>query len=237
HLLINASPLTLARLTQQKLAFSPQEEGTAFKVNMLLKRLPILKYPNVTPEDAFCGTFHINQSYSQMEQSYREALAGQLPTLPPCEIYCHTLTDSSILSPQLAAEGYHTLTLFGLDMPYNLFEKNPESTQKRVLDSYLEGINAYLAEPLQDCLARDSEGKLCIEAKSAYDLEKELGLPRGNIFHRSLQWFFAENATEINQRGVETDFANVYLCGSSAKRGGAVSGIAGYHAAMKVLEN
>jgi phytoene dehydrogenase-like protein len=35
---------------------------------------------------------------------------------------------------------------------------------------------------------------------------------------------------------VETNYENVFICGSSAKRGGAVSGIPGHNAAMKVLE-
>ena len=34
----------------------------------------------------------------------------------------------------------------------------------------------------------------------------------------------------------ETEHPNVFLCGSAAKRGGAVSGIPGHNAAMKVLE-
>jgi len=38
------------------------------------------------------------------------------------------------------------------------------------------------------------------------------------------------------QWGVETEHPNVFLCGSAAKRGGAVSGIPGHNAAMKVLE-
>ena len=38
------------------------------------------------------------------------------------------------------------------------------------------------------------------------------------------------------QWGGETEHPNVFLCGSAAKRGGAVSGIPGHNAAMKVLE-
>jgi phytoene dehydrogenase-like protein len=60
-------------------------------------------------------------------------------------------------------------------------------------------------------------------------------LPRGNIFHKALSWFFAENENEIGSLGVETSHERLYICGSSAKRGGAVSGIPGYNAAMKVL--
>ena len=44
----------------------------------------------------------------------------------------------------------------------------------------------------------------------------------------------AERAFE--RWGVATDVDNVLLCGSGARRGGAVSGIGGHNAAMAVLE-
>src|SRR5207248_3428760 len=45
----------------------------------------------------------------------------QIPELPPCELYCHSLTDPTILSDELRAAGAQTLTLFGLHMPARLF--------------------------------------------------------------------------------------------------------------------
>lgn len=236
YVLVNASPDALGKLLNAPYTPTIQDEGTAFKVNMLLRKLPKLKAKDITPEEAFAGTFHINQSYSQMQSAYQEAITCQIPSLPPCEIYCHTLTDNSILSPQLAQEGYQTLTLFGLDMPYRLFEESSEATKKQVLQAYLQGINSYLDEPIEECIAQAADGSLCIEAKSAWDLEKEVGLPRGNIFHKALSWFFAENDEEIGRLGVETPYERLYICGSSAKRGGAVSGIPGYNAAMKILK-
>ncbi|PYL50748.1 MAG: FAD-dependent oxidoreductase, partial [Verrucomicrobia bacterium] len=47
---------------------------------------------------------------------------------------------------------------------------------------------------------------------------------------------FAETKEQVGGWGVETEFEKVFLCGSSAHRGGAVSGIPGHNAAMKVLE-
>ena len=71
--------------------------------------------------------------------------------------------------------------------------------------------------------------------RSPLDLEAELGLPGGNIFHRELQWPFAERAADVGRWGVETDLANVLICGAGARRGGAVSGIPGHNAAMAIL--
>ncbi|TDB65970.1 phytoene desaturase family protein [Arundinibacter roseus] len=232
----NASVVELRRLLDHKPEpSSVQDEGTAFKINMLLKKLPALKQQSVRPEDAFAGTFHINQSFSQMEKTFAEANQTELPQTLAGEMYCHTLTDPSILSPELQREGYHTLTYFGLDLPYRLFLQDNEGTRQEVVRRFLDGLNEYLVEPLEDCLARDAQGNLCLEAKSALDLENDLSLPKGNIFHDALTWFFAENETETGTWGVETPWERILICGSSAKRGGAVSGIPGRNAAMKVL--
>ena len=40
------------------------------KVNLLLRRLPRLRDETVTPEQAFGGTFHINENYSQLDAAY-----------------------------------------------------------------------------------------------------------------------------------------------------------------------
>ena len=83
---------------------------------MLLRRLPRLRDERVAPEAAFGGTFHVNETLSQLDAGLREARAG-IPDPLPAEIYCHSLTDPSILGPELRASGAQTLTLFGLQVP------------------------------------------------------------------------------------------------------------------------
>jgi len=237
--LCNASQQVLDKLTGA--AQPPRAatvEGSVFKVNMLLEKLPRVRSRHCTSSEAFAGTFHIDEGYQQMLASYRESRAGAVPNRPPGEVYCHTLTDASILSDDLNRRGFHTLTLFGLDMPYQLFEAANERTRAAVLEKYLAGINQFLEDPIESCLAQDAKGEPCIEAKSPPDLENEICLPRGNIFHGDLSWPFADTdaGDEPGQWGVETPHPNVFLCGSAAKRGGCVSGIPGHNAAMKVLE-
>lgn len=234
YVLCNAAPRYLHQLLNEPLAETPEDEGSVMKVNILLKKLPKLK-ANISAQDAFVGTFHINQSYSQMETSFQEASQGKFPTHLPCEIYCHTLTDPSILSNQMVAEGFHTLTLFGFDVPYRNFKTNHEEQKEQLKKAYLQAISQYLEEPIENCIALASDGSLCVEAKSPIDLENELRLPQGNIFHNALSWFYADNESEEGTWGVETAHDRVYVCGSGAKRGGAVSGIPGHNAAMKVL--
>ena len=62
---------------------------------MVLSRLPRLHDQRVDPRVAFAGTFHVNEGYQQLAVAHAEARDGRVPTLPPCEIYCHSLTDPS----------------------------------------------------------------------------------------------------------------------------------------------
>lgn len=236
RLLVNAGPQVFDQLLGIEHIDEPSDEGSVCKVNMLLHRLPRLKANNIDPREAFAGTFHIDESYSQMQESYRQAATGVLPDQPPAEIYCHTLTDDSILGPELRDAGYQTLTLFGLDVPYRLFEHDHDARKAELLSRYLAGLNRLLAEPIEDCIAVDAEGNPCIEIKTPQDLERELTLHRGNIFHSALSWFFAEQPEQVGSWGVETPYERIYRCGSSALRGGAVSGIPGRNAAVCIFE-
>jgi phytoene dehydrogenase-like protein len=234
--LVNFGRNVLAKYAGAPYQPTSSNEGSVFKINMLLRRLPKLKADGYTAAEAFCGTFHTDETYEQMNASYAQALRGELPAKPPGEVYCHTLTDDSILSPELRAQGFHTMTLFGLDTPWSVFAADNAATREEAQARFLASMNQWLEQPLEDCLAIASDGSACIESKSPVDIEEALGLYHGNIFQDAPTFPFAERDEQVGTWGVETEFDNVFLCGSSAHRGGAVSGIPGHNAAMKVLE-
>lgn len=234
--LVNASPAALDALVGRDTPAEHRPEGSQVKVNMLLRRLPRLR-SGMDPTVAFRGTLHVDEGMAHLQESYTRAREGHLPSPPPTEVYCHTLTDPSILDSSLIAQGMHTMTLFGLHMPTRLFTSDPEGRRAAALDAVISGLDAWFEDPLADCLATDVHGNPCIEIATPLDLEESLGLPAGHIFHRDLQWPFAEDDSEIGTWGVDTDVApTVLLCGSGARRGGAVSAIPGRSAAMHVLE-
>ena len=235
-LLVNFGRNVLAKFSGKPYQPDATDEGSVFKINMLLRRLPKLKAKKYPATEAFCGTFHSDEGYEQMNVSYEQASKGRLPDKTPCEVYCHTLTDDSILGPDLRSQGFHTMTLFGIDAPYSLFAKDNETMRKQAEKKFLESMNQWLEEPLEDCLAVARNGDLCIESKSPVDIEEALGMYHGNIFQDAPTFPFAETKEQAGTWGVETEFENVFLCGSSAHRGGAVSGIPGHNAARKVLE-
>jgi phytoene dehydrogenase-like protein len=242
--LANVSPTELEKLTgvENIVPAATKMDGAQVKVNLLLKRLPKLKDQSLDPVAAFGGTFHINENYSQLQSAFEQASNGEIPNPLPCEIYCHSLTDPSILSKALQEQGVQTLTVFALHTPHALLDgKDHDEMREKLKQAVLDSLNSVLAENIEDLLMTDANGELCIEVKTTQDLEDVLRLPGGNIFHGALGWPFLEDhesqATAAQKWGVETKRENLLVCGAGARRGGAVSGIAGHNAAMAVLES
>lgn len=239
HILANVSRPTLETLMGGSGRHSI--EGAQVKINMLLKRLPKLK-SGIDPVAAFGGTFHINESYSQLQSAFEQAQGGEIPNPLPLEIYCHSLTDPSILGESLRQSGAQTLTVFALHTPHALVSEGDNDAMRAKFEhAALESINSVLVEDIRDLLLVDANGAPCIETKTTLDLEEALGLPGGNIFHAPLSWPFVPDGaaleTPAQRWGVDSGFDRILFCGSTARRGGAVSGIAGHNAAMAVLES
>lgn len=237
HVLSNVAPWVLQILLGQPADAATKPAGSQLKVNFLLSRLPRLK-SGVDPRTAFAGTFHVAEEYSALGTAYAEAASGQVPRTPPGELYCHSLTDPSILG-ELADFGAHTLTYFGLHLPEALFETDPEARRLEAVRRAIDAVDVHLMEPLLSCVMTDPAGNLCVEAKFPQDVEAELAMPGGHIFHGDLAWPWASNRealdTPAQQWGVATELAPVLLCGSGSRRGGAVSGLGGHSAAQAVL--
>jgi phytoene dehydrogenase-like protein len=240
--LVNVAPYVLDKLLGEITTPVARPEGAQVKVNLMLSRLPKLRDKRIDPAAAFGGTFHINEGYTQLQTAYETASADAVPNPLPSEIYCHSLADPSILSPELQASGAHTLTVFALHAPDRLLTPENNEEMRAVLQqAVLDSLNSVLAEPIEDVLMTDADGKLCIETKTTLDIEEALRMPGGNIFHGPLSWPFVEDdaplSTPAERWGVATAHERILLCGSGARRGGAVSGLGGHNAAMAVLES
>ena len=170
YVLLGCAPAVTDRLLGRP---SPVPEGSQVKINLLLRRLPRLA-SGLEPETAFAGTLHLRQGYAALQQAYGIAAAGVIPDPLPSEVYCHSLTDPSVLAPELAAAGFHTLTLFGVHAPARLFRADPDGARERVGAAALRALESVLAEPLDPCLARDADGRPCVEVVTPLDLEAEL---------------------------------------------------------------
>ncbi|MCH6231004.1 NAD(P)/FAD-dependent oxidoreductase [Microbacterium sp. CFH 31415] len=239
--LSGVGPAVLDRLLGGSGPAADAPEGAQVKVNMLLRRLPRLRDMSVDPEAAFAGTFHINETMTQLDDAHRTAAGGSIPNPLPAEIYCHSLTDPSILGPELQASGAQTLTLFGLQVPHRLVAgQDRDAARSALLAAAQASLDSVLAEPIADVVFEAPDGMPCIEARTTADLEDSLGMTAGDIFHGPLSWPWASDDepldTPAQRWGVATAHDRILLCGSGARRGGAVSGIGGHNAAMAAGE-
>lgn len=239
YVLSGLAPYVLDGLLGRTPSASTKPVGAQLKINMLLERLPRLR-SGEDPKVAFAGTLHLGESYSELEKAYAEAAAGSVPTEMPGEVYCHSLTDPSILGD--VPPGTQTLTYFGLHAPATLFE-DPATREERkaqAVERAIASLDRHLLDPISSVVARTVDGEPCIEAKIPQEIEADLAMPGGHIFHGDLAWPWAPDDADLTtpaaRWGVATDVGAVLVCGSGAARGGAVSGLGGHNAAQAVLE-
>ena len=142
-------------------------EGSQLKVNLLLRRLPRLRDTAVAPEEAFAGTFHVNEGYAQLAGApTRRPRPGSIPEPLPCEAYCHSLTDPSILGPELRAAGAADADRVRAAHA-RAAVRVPTTTRARERGgrpATLASLDSVLAEPIEDCLLRTPDGAPCLEA-------------------------------------------------------------------------
>ncbi|NRQ51125.1 phytoene desaturase family protein [Aeromicrobium stalagmiti] len=227
-LLSGVAPYVLAGLLGDPLP--PKPSGSQFKINLLVSRLPRLR-SGIDPAVAFAGTFHLGESMTELEDAYAQAAAGALPSRAAGELYCHTLTDRSILGPDLAATDAQTLTYFGLHTPYEVM--SDEAAGRAAYAQFVAALDEHLAEPIEPLIRG-------VEHRTPAQVEEALAMPGGHIFHGDLQWPWLEEGERprhpSEKWGVATGSPRVLVCGSGARRGGAVSGIGGHNAAHAVLD-
>jgi phytoene dehydrogenase-like protein len=237
--LANVAPWVLAGLLGTEPDPAAKPVGAQLKVNFLLDRLPRLA-SGADPRVAFAGTLHLSEDYPELDRAYAEAAAGQVPSSMPGEVYCHSLTDPSILGD--VPEGTQTLTYFGLHLPATLFDDQATRAARKQLavERAIASLNKHLLDPIESVVAREANGEPCVEAKIPQDIEADLNMPGGHIFHGDLAWPWAAEAAALEapaaRWGVATGTDGILLCGSGATRGGAVSGLGGHNAAQAVLE-
>jgi phytoene dehydrogenase-like protein len=136
---------------------------------------------------------------------------------------------------QLQRACAHTLTLFGVHTPARLFRLIlPAPRSERSRRRCARSTRCWPSRSRIACGWSGPTGRAW-NAHTPVELEAELGLPGGHIFHQDLAWPFAETEDEVGSWGVETAYRNVWICGASARRGGRVSGIPGHNPTQAVL--
>ena len=209
----NADPLRTAALAGVEPPTGWKQAGPVVKVMLLLDGLP--DFPAWRGEDAWRGAIDIGYTLDELDRAARDARDGRPAAAPWIEAASQTSVD-----PTLAPEGRHVLSLFCQCFP-------PDADAEAAADAAVDRF-ALACPGLPDRIVE----RLALGPR---ELESRFGITGGHIFHGEM---LPEQLLErrIDRRafgGVE----RLYLGGSGAHPGGAVTGAPGYLAAQAVIED
>jgi phytoene dehydrogenase-like protein len=206
--LSNADPVRTAGLAGIDPPAGWAQPGPVVKVMLLLDGLP--DFPSWPGEEAWHGAIDIGFTMDELQQAADDARAGRPAAKPWIEAACQTAAD-----PTLAPEGRHVASLFCQCFPV---EVDADAAADVAIARFAE-VCPGLPERIVD--------RLVLGPKQ---LEERFGITGGHIFHGEMLEL-RKGARDV--LGVD----GLYVAGSGAHPGGAVTGAPGYLAAQAVLED
>lgn len=197
--------------------------GSSAKLNIALEGMPAF---SAIPDDcpALDGDIRICGTIKNMERAYDDWKERVMPRTPYIEMVI-----PSRLDPTLAPPGKHVASVFVQYVPDTLIDGPwTEKKRKQFETTVLDQIEAQ-APGFRQKIRH-------VETRTPAELEAEIGLTDGNIFHGELtldQLLFNRPLPELAH--YRTPVRGYYLCGSSTHPGGGVMGAPGANAARQVL--
>jgi phytoene dehydrogenase-like protein len=189
------------------------QDGPVVKVMLLLDGLP--DFPSWPGPEPWAGTIDVGFTLADLEEAAASARAGKPAGRPWIEAACQTAAD-----PTLAPPGRHVLSMFCQCFPV---DADANAAADAAIARFAE-ICPGLPDRIVDRLAL-----------GPHELELRFGLTGGHIFHGEML-----GSQLLERRFGARRFGGVdglYLAGSGAHPGGAVTGAPGYLAAQAVLDD
>ncbi|KAL2333705.1 hypothetical protein Fmac_014918 [Flemingia macrophylla] len=201
------------------------------KINLAVDKLPQfpcckLNHPHAGPQHV--GTIHIgSESMEEIHSACQDAVNGIPSRRPVIE-----MTIPSVLDKTISPPGKHVINLFVQYTPYKPLDGDWQDRAYResfaqkcftLIDEYAPGFSASIID---------------YDMLTPPDLEREIGLTGGNIFHGAMgldSLFLMRPAKGWSN--YKTPLQGLYLCGSGAHPGGGVMGAPGRNAARVVLQD
>ncbi len=209
----NADPVRTAALAGLARPQGWGTDGTVVKVMVLLDGLP--DFPAWPGPEPWAGTIDIGFTMADLESAARAARDGLPAPRPWIEAACQTAAD-----PSLAPAGRHVVSLFCQCFPADVDADEAADLATARFAEVCPGFQDRIVDRL---------------ALGPRELEARFAITGGNIFHGEML-----GSQLLERRFGPRRFGGLerlYLCGSGAHPGGAVTGAPGYLAARAVLED
>ena len=194
-----------------------------FRMNVALSKLPDFSALKGEGDHLTSGII-LAPSLAYMDRAYRDCGRDGFSHQPIVEMVIPSTLDDSLAPP-----GAHVASLFCQHVsPDFCTGAAAEERREKLADLMLDTVEAYAPGFKMSVIARRS--------LSPADLQREFGLPNGDIFHGALtldQLFSARPM--LGFADYRMPIAGLYLCGSGAHPGGGVTGAPGHNAAQAVV--
>ncbi|CAH9088627.1 unnamed protein product [Cuscuta epithymum] len=201
------------------------------KINLAIDRIPRfqccnLGYPDAGPQH--CGSIHIGcENFKDMASAAQDSENGLPSRRPIIEMTIPSVFDKTISPP-----GKHVVGLFIQYTPYKPSDGSWEDP------TYREAFAKRCFSLIDEYAPGFSWSIIGYDMLTPPDLEREIGLTGGNIFHGSmgLDSLFLMRPVK-GWSNYRTPLQGLYLCGSGAHPGGGVMAAPGRNAARVVIED
>ena len=199
--------------------------GSSGKVNLALDRVPDF---TCRPGDGdhIRGDIAIAPGIDYLERAFDEAKYGAFSRRPFINAVIPSLTD-----PTLAPPGKHVMSCFVQYAPYHIKEGAENWPLKR------EAFGDTVVDTLEEYIPGLRDSILYRQVLTPWDLEQQMGLTEGNIFHGelSLEQLLFQRPVAGYAR-YKTPIKGLWMCGSGTHPGGGIMGSGGELAAKSILK-
>jgi phytoene dehydrogenase-like protein len=211
---------------QQRRIDAYRSHSATFRMNVALSELPRFSSLPAGEDFHFKGAIELCPSLEYMQQAYREAKDQGWTRNPIVSMQIPSTQDDTLAPP-----GGHVASLFCQHFQRELPDGRSWDEEKdTVADAIIDAIDAHAPNFKASVLGR--------QLKSPQDIERDLRMVGGDIFHGSLhldQFYAMRPIPGLADHRMPTK--GVYLCGSGAHPGGGVSGLPGHNAAQVILRD
>jgi phytoene dehydrogenase-like protein len=211
--LSNADPRRTAALAGLPEPHDWRQAGPVVKVMVLLDGLP--DFPSWPGAEPWAGTMDIGYTLADLADAATDARAGRPAERPWIEAACQTAAD-----PTLAPADRHVLSMFCQCFPIDV---DADAAADAAIARFAQAC-PQLPDRIVDRIALGPR-----------ELEARFGLTGGHIFHGEMlgDQLLEHRFPARRFGGIES----LYLAGSGAHPGGAVTGAPGYLAASAAIED
>ena len=191
------------------------------KINLALAELPDFAADPGSGEQ-LGGAIELAHSIDYIEEAFQDARRGEAARQPFSDGVIPTLFDRT-----LCPEGYHMMSLFTQWVPHQWSEEPHREELEAYADRVIDGY---------DELAPNFKGAILHrQVLGPYDMEQELGLIGGNIFHGELsadQLFHMRPVP--GYADYRTPIRGLYQASSATHAGGGVCAIPAYNCVREI---